>query len=193
MLAFYEIMRNFAIVLLLLPALSACDLFRLRDSDPPTKPPLWNDFSTDWQKCMENLEFCYEDGRNVVKYSGLFTQDYSFHFSAQDANDYNIPQPWNRSQEQDMLINLHSQSDSIRIILEPLEGQNDDISANEARIYRKYTLNLYKAGVTTPEVYSGNLELQFNLSSGYWYISRWYDYRAYSHPTWGKMKYDYSQ
>lgn len=173
--------------------LSACDLFRLRDSQPPTKPPPWNSLTTTWEKCLENMQFCYVDSRNVVKYSGLFTAAYRFYFSAQDINDYNITLLWNRANEQDMLINLHSQSDSIGLELETIPGQSDEISATEAKIYRKYTLKLYRMGNPQPQIYSGNLELHFGMEFGYWYIAKWYDYRNYVAPTWGKVKYDFSQ
>lgn len=186
-------MRNIAVLLLILLLLGGCDLFRVRDSEPPTKPPLWNSYATGWELCLQNLGYCYTDSRNVVKYSGLFTQDFRFYFAAQDVNDYGIPANWDRANEQDMLLNLHSQCDSIQLSLEPISGQNDDIGAAEAKIYRKYTLTLFKADKINPEQYSGNLELQFKQSGGYWYVGKWYDYRAYSQPTWGKMKYDYSQ
>jgi hypothetical protein len=186
-------MRYFALLLPVALLLAGCDLFKVRESEPPTKPPLWNNYSTSWELCLQNLGYCYTDSRNAVKYSGLFTSDFSFHFAAQDVNDYGISPSWARANEQDMLLNLHSLSDSIQLSLENLSGQSDDIGPSEAKIYRKYTLILFKPGKLTTEEYSGNLELQFRQSGGYWYIAKWYDYRAYSQPTWGKMKYDYSQ
>ncbi|MDP2172357.1 MAG: hypothetical protein Q8M98_07920 [Candidatus Cloacimonadaceae bacterium] len=186
-------MRKIAILLSVLILLSACDLFRLRDSEPPTKPPPWNSLTTTWEKCLENIQFCYLDSRNVVKYSGLFTDAYRFYFSAQDINDFNINLNWNRANEQDMLINLHSRCDSIGLELETLPGQNDEIGANVAKVYRKYILKLYRADSADPQVFSGNFELHIAREFGNWYIARWYDYRSYATPTWGKVKYDFSQ
>ncbi|HNT52422.1 MAG TPA: hypothetical protein PKH19_03400 [Candidatus Syntrophosphaera sp.] len=186
-------MRNFALLLILLLTLNACDLFRLRDSEAPTKPADWNNYTTSWDLCLQNLEYCYQDSRNGVKYGTLFAADYQFWFSAQDVNDYGLSPTWDKNQEQDMLLNLHSQSDSLRLTLTPLTGQVDEISANEARIYRRYDLTRYHSSLPVPALYSGNLELLFRKTGGFWYLAKWYDYRAYSHPTWGKLKYDFSQ
>jgi len=186
-------MRKFAMLLMALLALSACDLFTVRDSDPPTKPPLWNNFTTSWELCLQNLSYCYEDARNVVKYGGLFTEGYRFSFAPQDINDYGININWGRAQEQDMLLSLHGQCDSLQLDLQPISGQTDEITASEAIIYRSYELIAYKKAKAGPEIYAGNLELRFRKVSGYWYIDRWYDYRGASHPTWGKLKYDNSQ
>ncbi len=183
-------MRNIVILLALL--LTGCDLFRLRDSEPPAKPAPWNDYATNWDLCLENLEYCFEDGRNAVKYAGLFAEDFSFSFATQDVNDFGLSPVWNTAQEQDMLLNLHSQTDSIAITLNTLESQPDEISSDQARIYRSYELLRHPPGGTEPVLYRGNLEILFKKSGGYWYISKWYDYRAYSNPTWGKLKYDFS-
>jgi len=96
-------------------------------------------------------------------------------------------------QEQDMLLSLHGQCDSLQLDLQPISGQNDEISASEAIIYRSYELTAYKKDKAGPELYAGNLELRFRKDSGYWYVDKWYDYRGVSHPTWGKLKYDNSQ
>lgn len=173
--------------------MGGCDLFRLRDSDPPTKPAAWNNYATSWDLCLQNLEYCYADSRNAVKYSGLFSSDFAFHFSAQDVNDYGIIPIWNISQEQDMLLVLHSQSDSLLAELQSIPDQTDDITASEAKIYRSYILQRYYNDQSQPVTYSGNLEIHFRKIGGYWYISKWYDYRTGTHTTWGKMKYDYAQ
>ncbi len=186
-------MRNIGILLLLLVTLTSCDLFKVRDSDPPTKPAPWNNYVTTWELGLQNLEYCFEDSRNAIKYINLFTEDYRFWFSAQDVNDFNLNPSWTSAQEQDMLLNLHSQSDSMIVTLTALAEQPDEISAAEAKIYRKYELLRFPTGSETTILYSGNLELHFRKSGAYWYISKWYDYRAYSHPTWGKLKYDFSQ
>jgi len=180
-------------LLILLALLAGCDLFRVRDSDPPTKPAPWNSYATSWDLCLENLEYCYVDSRNAIKYYNLFAANYSFHFSAQDINDYNLAPTWTATQEQDMLLNLHNQSDSIQVTLFALPSQPDEITASEARIYREYELRRYAPGLAQPEYYKGEFELQFQKSGAYWYISKWYDYRAPGHSSWGKMKYDFSQ
>lgn len=182
-----------AILLTLLVVMTGCDLFKVRDSDPPTKPAPWNSSATSWDLCLENLEYCYEDSRNAIKYYGLFASDFSFHFSVQDINDYNLAASWTAAQEQDMLLNLHNQTDSIVVNLSGLPDQPDEISASEARIYREYELWRYAPGSAQPVLYKGELELQFQKSGAYWNIHNWYDYRTFSQPTWGKMKYDYSQ
>lgn len=186
-------MRYFALLMLTMLMIGACDLFRLREPQTPTKPPLWNNYATECSLSVQNLRYCYEDARNVVKYSQLFTDDYRFHFSAQDINDYGINMIWNRANEQDMLLTLHNQCDSLTLNLETVNGQNDDIGATEAKLYRRYDLYAYKTGVSAPEVYSGNLEIHMRNLFGYWYISRWYDYRSLAAPTWGKLKYDHAQ
>lgn len=186
-------MRCCALLLMGLLLLGGCGLFEVRDSEPPTKPPLWNDIPTTWELCMQNLQYCYEDERNVVKYSGIFSPEYRFYFSAQDINDFGINLDWLRPQEQDMLLILHSQCDSLNLALELLPGQGDEITSNLAKIYRKYTLDVYRNGNPFPTQHIGNLELHFRKENGYWYVWKWYDYRSYTAPTWGKLKYDYAQ
>ena len=156
-------------------ALSGCDLFRLRESEPPVEQAPWNSYPTNWDLCLQNLEYCFEDSRNAVKYSGLFTQDFSFRFAAQDVNDYNLPASWNATQEQDMLLNLFSQTpglDNATVTLTPLAAQPDEIGSTEARIFRQYELGGFPAvaGATGP--YKGNLEIQLRKSGAYWYISK---------------------
>lgn len=186
-------MRKCAVLLIALMSLGACELFKVRDSEPPTKPPLWNNFTTSWELCLQNLSYCYEDARNVVKYGGLFTEQFGFNFAPQDINDYGITGTWGRAQEQDMLLSVHGQCDSLKLALEPISGQNDDITASDATIYRSYLLTAYKKDKAGPEVYAGNLELRFRKFYGYWYVDKWFDYRGAAGPTWGKLKYDNSQ
>ncbi|MDD4310476.1 MAG: hypothetical protein PHO32_08860 [Candidatus Cloacimonetes bacterium] len=54
-------MRNILIVLMALFVLTSCELFQVRDSDPPGTAAVWNDFTTTWELAVENLENCYED------------------------------------------------------------------------------------------------------------------------------------
>ncbi|MCB5246422.1 MAG: hypothetical protein LHW57_00155 [Candidatus Cloacimonetes bacterium] len=189
-------MRNIAILLALLLALSGCDLFRLRESEPPVEQAPWNSYPTNWDLCLQNLDYCYEDSRNAVKYAGLFTQDFSFRFAAQDVNDYNLPASWNAAQEQDMLLNLFSQYpdlDNAAVTLSPLASQPDDISSSEARIYREYELTGFPSLAGASGSYRGELEIHLRKSGAYWYISKWFDYRSFANPTWGRMKHGFSQ
>jgi len=191
-----EIMRNIAILLAILLALAGCDLFRLRDSEPPVEQAPWNSYPTNWDLCLQNLEYCFEDSRNAVKYAGLFTQDFSFRFAAQDVNDYNLPATWNAAQEQDMLLNLFSQSpglENAEVILTPQDAQPDEIGPSEARIFRQYELVGFPAVAGATGHYKGNLEIQLRKSGAYWYISKWFDYRTFANPTWGRMKHGFSQ
>lgn len=188
-------MRNFAILLVLLLALSSCDLFRLRDSEPPVEQAPWNSYPIHWELCLENLEYCHEDSRNAIKYAGLFTEDFSFRFAAQDVNDYNLPTSWNATQEQDMLLNLFSQHpnlDNAQVTLTALPSQPDEIGPGEAKIYRLYELTGFP-GVAGTGSYKGNLEIHLRKSGAYWYISKWFDYRTFSNPTWGRMKHGFSR
>lgn len=186
-------MKKIAVILLATLTLMGCELFKVREAEPPTKPPLWNNFVTTWSACLQNLEYCYSDARNVVKYSSLFTPGFRFNFAAQDLNDYGITGTWGRTQEQDMLFSLHDRCDSLALDLSPIPGQSDQINASDATIYRSYILRAYKKNQPTAEVYEGNLELKFKKDTGNWYIYLWNDYRSGSQPTWGKLKYDHSQ
>lgn len=184
-------MRKFLILALALLLLMGCELFDLRESQPPSAPAPWHDFATDWMLCFQNLTYCYTDSRNVVKYGGIFTQDYRFSFAVQDAVENNITQIWGRSQEQDMLINLHNQSTKISLTLTPITTSPDEILANEVRLYRQYYVNVTSASKSTG--YGGNMELQIRRVGGYWYIYKWLDYRNGTLPTWGMLKHGYAQ
>lgn len=186
-------MKKLIPILLVFIILSSCNLFDLREAETPAKPPSWNSYMTSWDLCLQNLEYCYEDSRNAVKYISLFTEDFNFRFAAQDVNDYNFPISWNAQQEQDMLLNLFAWTDSVQVNLQEIVSQPDDITATEAKIYRKYELIRYPSDKSIPQQYQGELELHFMKSGAYWYIRKWFDYRVASNPTWGKLKYDFSQ
>ena len=187
-------MRNLLyipLLALLLLAVASCEIFGIRDSEYPSAPPLWNNSTSTWEQALQNLGYCYTDSRNVVKYSSIFTSNYRFYFAAQDIVDYNLPSVWEKANEQDMLLNLHSLSSKITLALEPLPGSPDEVLASEARIFRSYQLGIKTSSGTTN--YSGSLELQLRRESGYWYIYRWYDYRSGNEASWGRLKYVYSQ
>jgi hypothetical protein len=186
-------MRKF-IPFLLLVLLCGCDIFSLREAEPPATPAPWNYFYTEWGKTLQNLEYAYEDERNLAKYSDLFMPNFNFYFSAQDINDYNITQVWDRDDERDMLYNLHTSSDTVLISLERIPDQSDDTLSTPVRLYRKYNLEVKTGGKTT-NYYSGKMELQMVRDNGFWRIFKWYDYRSEDNPanhTWGKLKYDYA-
>ncbi len=186
-------MRKLSVILLALIALCGCEIFEVRESEAPTKPPTWNNFVTTWSACMENLEYCYQDFRNVVKYGSLFTDDYRFSFAAQDINDYGIHGNWGKTKEEDMLFSLVDQCDSLQLDTKPILHQNDEINASDATIYRSYILRVLKKNQQVPEIYEGNFEIHFKKELGNWYIESWNDYRSSNNPTWGKLKYDHSQ
>jgi hypothetical protein len=184
-------MRKLLYCILLILLLGGCEIFDLRDSEYPSAPPNWNSSTGTLQQLEQNLGYCYADSRNVVKYLGLFSSSYSFHFAPQDVVDYGIPATWTRSDEQDMLINLHSQASQITLSIEPSAVSPDEILANEARLFRTYQITVKNGG--NLHNYTGSMELQVRRENGYWYIYRWYDYRIGNEPGWGKLKYDYSQ
>jgi len=180
------------IPILLLVFLCGCDIFSLREAEEPDKPPLWNSFYTTWQLALQNLEYGYEDERNLPKYSDLFMPDFRFYFAPQDVNDYNITTIWNRNNERDMLYNLHNQTSAINIALESITGQADDLSSSPVKLYRKYTITVTNADSSTTG-YTGKAEIQMLQDNGFWRIIKWYDYRSDSsvmQPTWGKLKYE---
>jgi hypothetical protein len=185
-------MRNFALIFLALIALCSCEIFGLRDSQPPSEGAVWNDFATNWELTVQNLRLAYTDSRNTVSYSRIFAEDFRFHFAPQDITDFSTDTFWDRAQEQDMLLNLHSRYSKIELSYEALEI-SDEISADSAKIYRSYEMRLYPGD---PEeemlIASGNLELQLRKEYGYWYITYWYDYRSVSDRTWGRMKHENS-
>lgn len=174
-------------------ALSGCNFFELRKAEEPEKPPLWNSFYTTWQSALQNLEYSYEDERNVVKYSELFFPAYRFYFSPQDINDYNITGVWDRDKERDMLYNMHNWADVVSLDFSTIADQEDDIQLNVVKVYRKYTIEM--TGGNTTRLYSGKLEIHFRQENGFWRIINWYDYRITSTPqlpSWGKLKDDFS-
>lgn len=185
-------MRSILIVLLALFALSACELFELRKSSPPSEDAAWNDFPSEIELALQNLEYAYEDSRNAVNYSRLFPEDYRFFFAAQDITDFSTDSEWSRAQELDMLLNLHTRYSSITIELEPMPG-SDELGANEAKIYRAYSIKA-RTGDTAEvvDIALGNMELHYKRLFGRWYIHKWYDYRSGSAPTWGLMKHENS-
>ena len=181
------------IQVLLLLLLCGCDLFKVREAEKPVKPPLWNSFYTTWQLSLQNLEYSYEDERNVVKYSEIFTSNFRFYFAQQDINDYGINLTWTRDNERDMLYNLDNWADSIRVDFSEIPDQHDDIDVNVVRLYRNYNLTVWRQG--RAQQYAGKMDVQMRLDNGFWRIESWYDYRVSTTPqlpTWGKLKYDFA-
>ncbi len=179
--------------ILVLIFLGGCDLFNVRESEPPDKPPLWNNFYTTWTLTLQNLEFSYEDHRNMVKYADLFTADYRFYFAVQDISDYNINIIWTKDRERDMLFNLYNWADSMGVELETLAEQPDEITSSEARLIRKYKLTVRHPNEKV--TYEGKFDIRMRQENGFWRIFKWYDYHLGGtppKPTWGKMKYDFS-
>ena len=185
-------MRRIALSLLVLITLFSCEIFDLRDSQLPTVEAEWNDFATNLELALQNLEYAYEDSRNAINYSRIFSPDFRFYFAPQDITDFSTDALWISTQEQDMLLNLHTRYSKIEVSLAPLSTA-DEISASEATIYRSYEL-IAKAVDTQEEdiLVHGNLELHYRKQYGYWYIYRWYDYRSSEGQTWGKLKYENS-
>ena len=132
---------------------------------------------------MQNLEYCYNDARNVVKYAGIFSVDYGFSFAPQDMNDYGITGTWGRADEQDMLISVHGQCDSLRLSLNQIEGKTtmwaQIMPPSTDLIYLMFTSVAIHSQSNTPA-----LDLRFLKIEGYWYIDKWYDYRGTEHPSW---------
>ncbi len=175
--------------------LSGCELFKVRDSDPPGAAPPWIDFATQWDSTLTNLEYVYEDYRNAIKYSGLFSADFSFHFAPQDISDFSMPSTWTRTLEQDMIQLLHNRYEQIQVELSDISG-SDQIGASEVKIYRAYLLTgilrTKEPSFNKQILASGNLELQLRKTGGFWYIHKWYDYRSDGNSTWGRLKYENS-
>jgi hypothetical protein len=182
-------MRKF-IQILILVLLTGCGIFALREAEEPEKPPLWNNFYTTWELALKNLEYGYEDERNLTKFGEMLTSDFRFYFAPQDVNDYNISGIWTRDNERDMLYNLHSVADSVLLELMTIPEQNDDVQSTPIKLYRSYVLTIKKD--LTVRTYVGRMELQMRQENGFWRIVKWYDYREATPFTWGKMKYDYS-
>jgi len=72
-------MRNIVLVLLITLLLSGCDLFQVRESEPPAAQIPWIDFTTGVDSVLLNLEYSYTYPQNAVHYVGLFSSDYIFH------------------------------------------------------------------------------------------------------------------
>jgi hypothetical protein len=182
-------MRKYIQILVLL-FLCGCNIFELRDAQEPDIPPLWNNFYTTWQLALQNLEYGYEDERNLAKFSDLLSSEFRFYFATQDVNDYNITGIWTRENERDMLYNLHSIADSVTVVMSTIPEQSDEVQSTPVKLYRRYNLTV-KKGLET-RTYIGRMEIQMRQENGFWRILKWYDFRETSPYTWGKLKYDYS-
>jgi len=184
-------MKNIVLVLLVTLLLSGCDLFQVRESEPPAAQIPWIDFATECDSALVNLEYCYEYTQNAVHYSGIFSSDYVFHFAPQDVSDYSIEQTWTRVQEQDMIQVLHNRYKDMQVTLEKTDAQ-DQIESTQAKVYRQYLITgiSRNQGKERLSLATGNMELHLIKENGYWFISKWYDYRSSNVPTWGKLKYE---
>ena len=175
---------------LALIALSACNIFGLRDSEPPTEEAQWNNFANTWELALDNLYYAYEDSRNTINYGRIFLSDYIFYFAQQDITDYSTDSQWTSTQEQDMLLNLHARYKDIKLSLEPMSTP-DEITSTEAKLSRVYELKakLMDSSVENT-IAQGRMELHYRRQNGYWYIYRWRDYRSSGERTWGLLKHE---
>ncbi len=91
-----------------------------------------------------------------------------------------------------MLLNLHSRYQKITVEFGLLDTE-DEISSNEAKIYRSYLITAVLHGSTEVDLeVGGNLELHLRKEYGSWYIHQWYDYRSTSDHSWGRLKHENS-
>jgi hypothetical protein len=183
-------MRNIVFLLLAMLTLNACNIFELRDAEPPSEEARWNDITSSWQLLLDNLIYAYEDSRNAINYGRIFLSEYRFYFAQQDITDYSTDQTWTTVQEQDMLLNLHARYREISLNMQDMDAQ-DEISSTEVKLYRAYEIT------ATPEdpdrdqvVAKGRLELHLRRVNGYWYIYSWKDYRSSGERTWGLLKHE---
>lgn len=172
--------------------LSGCGLFNVREAEMPASPVDWNSFQTTPQKVLENLLYSYNYRENVYNYSSLFTDNFTFYFDAQDVNDFDTPSSWNKSSEIDMLMNTFQRinsSSEMQLILNTIPGQNDNIQANQAWLYRSYELSVPHSINTIPQLFQGKLRVVLTKDqNGFWKIKEWNDYRTLTNNTWGRMK-----
>lgn len=177
-------------LLLVLIALSSCNIFSLRDTEFPSEEAQWNDFTSSWQLVLQNLHYAYQDSRNAINYRRIFTNDFRFQFAQQDITDFSTDPEWTNLQEQDMLLNLHAGFSDISISLEALET-SDEISSNSVILYRSYELTATPKDPNREIVIArGKLELYLTRQNGYWYVNLWKDYRSSGERTWGLLKHE---
>lgn len=181
--------------MLMLIALSGCELFTLREPSQPSDAAAWNEPASTVELALQNLLYAYQDSRNSVNYSRIFHENYQFYFATQDITDFSTPAQWERQQEQDMLFNLHGRYDSIKIDFQPLDTP-DEQGANEAKLYRAYNIKA-KTQTSAREIdlAEGHTELHFLRAYDRWYLYKWKDYRSSSAGnarTWGRLKYENS-
>ncbi|HCM15837.1 MAG: hypothetical protein WCY87_05870 [Candidatus Cloacimonadales bacterium] len=183
-------MRNILLPALALIALAACNIFGLRDSEPPSEEAEWNNFATTLDLALDNLRYAYEDPRNAINYGRIFLNDYVFYFAQQDITDYSTDAQWTSAQEQDMLLNLQANYKNISLHMEPMDTE-DEIYPDEAKLSRSYEI---KARNDNEDIEStiaqGRMELHYHRQNGYWYIYRWRDYRSSGERTWGLLKHE---
>ena len=185
-------MSRIVVILSVALFLCSCELFEVRDSHPPTAGAPWNDYTNTpfgelLNKTVQNLEYAFEDSRNTVYYYGLFHNDYRFYFAPQDVVDYNTDLSWDRSRERDMLLILHTRYSNIKVSLSPMEI-SDEISSNEAKLFRTYTITAKPSSGSELTVAKGSMELHYRLVSGVWLIREWRDVRTGNDSTWGVLK-----
>ena len=160
-------MRRIHLLLLItLLGLSSCDLFRLRESMPPSAEARWHDFATTVDMTLENLSFAYMDSRNMINYSTIFTTDFRFYFAPQDETDFSTPASWAAADEQDMLC--FGRVNDIEPLLSSrtartISNEPDCIAAMSSPTARNSRQRQY--GTASEETY------------GYWNLDKWYDYR----------------
>ena len=65
-------MRNIVFLLIAMLTLNACNIFELRDAEPPSEEARWNDITSSWQLLLDNLIYAYEDSRNAINYGRIF-------------------------------------------------------------------------------------------------------------------------
>ncbi len=187
---------QYSIIILILIMSSSCRFFDPRESEEPNKPADWNTFQVTPQKTLENLIYAYNFRENVYNYTNIFSDQFVFHFDAQDVVDFNVPVLWNKSKEIDMLMNLYQsigQQNSMLLSFEAISSQPDNIQVDRAWFFRHYSITLTYTVNSIPREFYGKMQIYMEKdSNGFWKIKDWYDYRISNQWTWGRLKNEFS-
>ena len=175
--------------------LSGCDLFSVRDAQPPNSPRANYQQAVTPDILIENLQNSLKD-KSMENYMASFAnpsftnQKFSFSPAASAASQFpSLSDNWGLSNEEQYFNNLITKVDAnspITLLLSSISSS----SFGDSLVYSaSYSLNVPSTSPDLPSNYQG--ELKFNMirdSRGVWVIYFWEDTKNSSLPSWSYLK-----
>jgi hypothetical protein len=183
------------ISLILLGLIAGCDLFSVRDAQPPDQPRADYQQAVTPEILISNLINSIKD-KSTENYLASFASpsftNREFKFSASSSASSQFPSlsdNWGVSNEEQYFNNLKTKVDANITITLTLSNESSSPQGDSLFYSASYFLNVPSNSSEVPQNYQG--ELRFNMvrdSRAVWVIYYWQDTKNSNLPSWSELK-----